>query len=129
MIRGTNTQFKFKLPYKQEELAWATIKFWQPGNTSKLLPITKKLDNCSTSDDPKELCVALTAEETMRFVEKYRGKTQLRAQTLDGTTFGSKEYLITIYPMSDDILDEDPIMPSPNKEGWVILDGGSVATE
>lgn len=49
MIRGTTAQFKFKLPCAKGNLLYATIKFWQPGNTGTLeapLPITKKLINC-----------------------------------------------------------------------------------
>jgi hypothetical protein len=72
MIRGTTAQFKFKLPYTKEELAWATIKFWQSRNTNPLLPITKKLEHCDAPDDSKELCVSLTAEETARFSDKYK---------------------------------------------------------
>jgi hypothetical protein len=28
--------------------------------------------------------------------------------------------------MNDDILEEDPMLPAPNNEGWVILDGEAV---
>ena len=129
MIRGTTAQFKFKLPYTKSELTWATIKFWQPGNTSSLLPITKKLEHCDAPDDSKELCVSLTAEETQRFSEKYKAKVQMRAQhTESGSVFGSRTKLVSVYPMDDKILEEDPMMPAENKEGWVILDGGTVAT-
>lgn len=129
MIRGTTAQFKFKLPYTKDELTWATIKFWQPNNPNELLPITRKLDDCATTDNPMELCVSLTAEETSRFVEKYKAKVQLRAQhAYSGTVFGSRPELVTVYPMSDDILEEDSTMPSVNDEGWIILDGETVAT-
>ena len=133
MIRGTTAQFKFKLPYTKEELAWATIKFWQPGNsgtTEAPLPITKRLDHCEPSDDLQELCVSLTAEETSRFSDKYKAKVQLRAQHLDnGTVFGSRPQLITVYPMLDAIIEEDPTMPGANDEGFVILDGETITTE
>ena len=124
MIRGTTAQFKFKLPYPKEELLWTTIKFWQPNNLSSLLPITKKLEHCEASDNPMELCVSLTAEETMRFSEKYKAKLQLRAQHgASGTVFGNRPQLITVYPMNDEILNEDPTLPAKNEDGWVVLDG------
>lgn len=129
MIRGTIAQFKFKLPYAKNELEWATIQFWQPNNPNALLPITKKLHHCDTSVNPMELCVSLTAEETMRFSEKYKAKVQLRAQhEPSGTVFGSRQQLITVYPMNDDILDEDVPMPSPNEDGFVVLDGGAIVS-
>jgi hypothetical protein len=128
MIRGTNAEFKFKLPYPKSELAWVTIKFWQPNNEHSHLPITKKLVHCQSPDDSTELCVSLTADETMRFSEKYKAKVQLRAQHSDGTVFGSRPQLVAVYPMNDEILEEDPIMSSENKEGWIILDGETIAT-
>ena len=127
MIRGTTAQFKFQLPYAKSELSWVTIKFWQSGNTNPLLPITKKLVHCDSPDDFTELYVSLTAEETMRFSEKYKAKVQLRAQhTESGTVFGSRTQLTTVYPMNDEILDEDPTMPAENDDGWIVLDGKSI---
>ena len=105
MIRGTTAQFKFKLPYTKEELEWATITFWQSSNHS-LLPITKKLEHCSAPNDSNELCVSLTAEETARFSDKYKAMVQLRAQPFGGIVFGSKQQLITVYPMLDDIIED-----------------------
>lgn len=127
MIRGTTAQFKFKLPYTKAELLWVTIKFWQAGNPSSNLPITKKLVHCDALDDSTELSVSLTADETMRFSEKYKAKVQLRAQhTESGTVFGTRPQLITVYPMHDDILEEDSMMPAQNDEGWIVLDGESI---
>lgn len=127
MIRGTTAQFKFKLPYPKNELQWATMKFWQPGNTHESLPITKKLEHCDSPDDSTELCVSLTADETMRFSEKRKAKVQLRAQHVEsGTVFGSRPQLFTVYPMNDEILEEDPTLPAENEEGWIILDGETV---
>ena len=126
MIRGTTAQFKFKLPYKKEELIWVTIQFWQSDNPSTYLPITKRLEHCDSPNDPTELCVSLTAEETQRFSEKYKTTVQLRAQHQGGTVFGSRPQLITVYPMPDEILDEDPTMPAVNDDGWIILDGETI---
>ena len=126
MIQGTTALFKFKLPYTKEELMWVTIEFWQPGNGNSLLPVTKRLDHCNTSNNPKELCVSLTSEETNRFLEKYKARVQLRGQCVDGTIFGSREQLITVYPMRDGIIEGDPTLPSANDEGLIILDGKAI---
>lgn len=128
MIRGTTAQFKFKLPYPKSELMWVTIKFWQQGNTNPYLPIVKKLEHCDSSDDSTELYVSLTVDETMRFSEKYKGKVQLRGQHIDdGTIFGNKiPKMFTVYQMHDGNLDEDPIMPTPNEEGFIVLDGEAI---
>jgi hypothetical protein len=129
MIRGTTAQFKFKLPYPKDELYWATIKFWQPNNQSDLLPITKRLIHCDSSDNSNELHVSLTAEETSRFSEKYKMKVQLRAQHLtNGTVFGSRVESVTVYPMSDSILGDDSTLPAANDDGWVVLDGEEITT-
>ena len=128
MIRGTTAQFKFKLPYPKEELLWATIKFWQNDNTNPYLPITKKLEHCDSPDDSNELYVSLTPDETIRFSEKRKAKVQMRAQhASSGAIFGNHVQLITVYPMNDDILDEDPTMPAENEDGWIILDGETIA--
>ena len=127
MIRGTTAQFKFKLPYKKEELIWLTIKFWQPNNPNKYLPVTKRLANCEMPDGSTELYVSLLPTETMLFSEKYKARVQLRANALDGTVFGSRVELFTVYPANDEILDEDPAIPAQNKAGFVTLDGDSVS--
>lgn len=129
MIRGTTAQFKFKLPYKKSELDWATIKFWQPGNAGTLeapLPITKRLIHCSAPENSNELYISLSAEETLRFSDKFKAKAQLRAQANDGTTFASHQQTIAVYPINDEIVKDDPLMPGANEDGWVILDGESI---
>ena len=126
MIRGTTAQFRFKIPYKKEELLWATMKFWQPGNNGTpmaQLPITKKLEHCSETDDSYELCINLTANETLRFSDKLKARVQLRAQTIDGATFASRETLVSVYPINDDIVTDDPEFPGPDNMGLIILDG------
>ena len=130
MIRGTTAQFKFKLPYSLSQLEWVNIKFWQPNNPHSLLPITKTKTHCSEAAT-NEVCVSLTSEETARFSDKYKAKVQLRAQpdvNLGGPVFGSKEQIITVYPMRDDIIDGDIAVETPNTtaEGWIILDGGEI---
>ena len=125
MIRGIAAQFKFKLPYSYDEIDNITIKFWQPGNLSNSLPIFKHKDNCEERID-KEIYVSLRASETALFSDKYKAKMQLRARLIDGEPFGSKERLITVYPMPDDMIDVPIIPESPTEEGWIILDGGRI---
>lgn len=130
MIKGTTAPFTFRLPYKKSEIALATIKFWQDGYEGNKdygsLPIYKKLEDCFESDDPNELCVILDVNETMRFSDKFKAKTLLRAQATDGIVFASQEELITVYPMDDDMI-EAPPMPPEDEEGWIVLDGETIA--
>lgn len=132
MIRGTTAQFKFRLPYDVKELDIVKITFWQPGNsgpsTSRPLPIVKLLSQCSFSNFPNELSVFLNKEETMRFSDNKRAYVQLRATTIDGSAFASKQEIIAVYPVYDDsILDENlEPTPSPDENGIVILDGSPV---
>lgn len=127
MIRGTTAQFKFKLPYSYDELTDITIRFWQQGNMSDSLPIFKHKSNCEERVE-NEIYVSLRPSETALFSDKYKAKVQLRAQPNIGAPFGSKEYLITVYPMPDDIIIDDPTIDpdAPTEEGWIILDGDTV---
>lgn len=131
MVRGTTAQFKFNLPYPQNELRWVTIKFWQSNNPSDYLPITVKFASDElVNSDSKELYVSLRGDETAKFSDKYKAKVQLRAQHSEsGTVFGSRPQLFTVYPMLDEILEEDPLMPAENAEGWVVLDGEMIGEE
>ena len=104
---------------------WATIKFWQPNNVGTL--ITKRLIDCSATENPNELCVSLTERETLRFSDKLKARVQIRAEAKDSTIFASRETLITVYPIHDDIIIDDPNLPdNPNDEGFIILDGMSI---
>lgn len=78
--------------------------------------------------DALEFIIQLTAEETKRFVDRYKAKMQLRAQHISGTSFGTKPQLITVYPMPDDLIIDDestPIIP-PATDEFIIIDGGSI---
>lgn len=78
-------------------------------------------------NNSNELHVTLTAEETMRFSDKHKAKMQLRGQLAsNGRVFGCKPRLITVYPISDDLLGDD-ITASETDDGWVVLDGQSVS--
>lgn len=128
MIRGTTAQFKFKIPCEYNDLEWVAIKFWQdgnPGTDGALLPIIKREGQCLVSA-PGELCVSLTAHETMRFSDKSKAKVQLTARMWDGTQFASHEQLLTIYP-NDIITPPDIDLPDITDDGWSILDGGPIA--
>ena len=130
MVRGTTAQFQFKLPYNYSDLALAKIIFWQPGNDGpseeRPLPIIKVLQQCSTSGNPDEIFVTLSEEETLRFSEKTKAYVQLQAKCIDGNTFASKKKIITVYPVYDDVILGDEVLPTPTNDGWVILDGLTV---
>lgn len=128
MIRGTTAQFKFQLPYSVSECPSIDVYFWQPNNPNTLLPIKKTKADRVLSMDALEFIIQLTAEETKRFVDRYKAKMQLRAQHISGTSFGTKPQLITVYPMPDDLIIDDestPIIP-PATDEFIIIDGGSI---
>ena len=131
MIRGTTAQFKFKLPYNIGDLDVVKITFWQNGysgpDKSRPLPIVKILEQCSQSDID-ELTVILNKEETLRFIDDRKAYVQFRGKTIDGTAFASKQEIITVYPVHDDSILEDDIIPTPNPEadGIIILDGSTI---
>ena len=131
MIRGTNAQFKFKLPYNYSELSVVKIVFWQDDNDgpslSRPLPIVKVLSQCVQCDSPKEISVTLNQEETLRFVDDRKAYVQLRGSTIDGINFGNRKTQITVYPVYDDSILDDEILPTPDYDGWVVLDGSTIA--
>lgn len=130
MIRGTNAQFKFQLPYNYSELEKVKITFWQNDNDGpsldRPLPIIKVLAQCSQTALPNEISVTLNQEETLRFVDDIKAYVQLRAMTIDGIPIASKESQITVYPIYDDSILGDEILPTPEPSGWVILDGDTI---
>jgi hypothetical protein len=130
MIRGTNAQFIFKLPYNFNQLGSAKVMFWQNDNDgpsmSRPLPIIKILPQCSQSKEPNELCVTLNQEETLRFVETRKAYVQLRAVTVDGIPIASKQKTITVEPAYDDSVFDDDIIPTPEYDGYIYLDGQTI---
>lgn len=127
MIRGTTAQFKFKLPYSYDNLSNITIKFWQPGNPSNSLPILKYKSHC-VEQAKNEIYVSLRPSETALFSDKYKAKLQLIAQPYIGAPFGSKECLVNVYPMPNDIILDDPtIDPGPPIDDEPFpIDGGEI---
>ena len=78
-------------------------------------------------NNSKELYVTLTAEETMRFSDRHKAKMQLRGQlAATGMVFGCKPRLITVYPINDELLGDDIIVPTADNN-WIVLDGESIA--
>ena len=132
MIRGTVQPFKFTLPCKNTELEWVKIYFSQSNNPTQTLPIIKNINDCgprNTSDQldgTNTLWVSLTAYDTAQFSDKYKAKMQFLAKPVDGVVFGIEPYLITVYPMPDDIIVTDPTTPSTNIENWIVLDGAQI---
>jgi hypothetical protein len=131
MIRGTTAQFKFKLPCQKSALEWVTVEFWQDGNDGTEeapLPITKTLSHCPLPLDSTELCISLTANETMRFSDRIKAKLQLVAKKWDGTRFASHQQSIAVYPIRDDIITPPSSLPDDevNEDGWISLNGGHI---
>lgn len=130
MIRGTNAQFIFRLPYNFDQLESARITFWQPENdgpaANRPLPIIKILQQCSQSSKANELCVILNQEETLRFKDDRKAYVQLRASTLDGIPIASKQRMITVEPSYGDSILDGAIEPTPEFDGYIYLDGKSI---
>ena len=131
MIRGTNQDFKFKMPYEYKDVPLITVTFWQKGNDgpeeSRPLPIIKYHDDCEPSkDNNKEITVTLLPEETARFVDDRKAYVQLTGTTTSGIRFGnSPPREITVYPIHNDAVLGDVVPPSENN-GLIILDGGDI---
>ena len=132
MIRGTTAPFTFKLPYPKSQIDWIVVQFWQDDNSFS--PIRKEfeaswLENDTTSGE-YELYVTLTAADTKKFSDKKKAKVQLAARLKDDygkIRFGSREQLITVYPIQDDLAIDDPKDDAPTTEdGWTILDAGDI---
>jgi hypothetical protein len=132
MIRGTNTQFNFILPCAVADIATAQITFWQDGYfgpaSDRPLPIVKVLGQCDLTDNPRELCITLNQEETLRFSEDRKAYVQLKAVTSGDATvaYASKKRVITVYPVYDDNILDDDIIPTPDFDGLIILNGGFI---
>lgn len=134
MIRGTTAQFKFKLPYNENEIDTIQITFWQVGNdgmgASRPLPIIKVKQQCSFPGGRNECLISLNKEETLRFKDDRKAYVQLQARTIDGTAFACKQETITVYPVYDESYEEtNPVpTPSPDMGGAIILDGSTIDT-
>lgn len=128
MIRGTTAQFRFKLPCNVDELDIARIFFGQSGNNgpskSRPLPIIKRLNQCQCGE--RELTVVLNKEETLRFSDKFKAYTQIRYRTKAGLDFACKKKFFVVYPVEDDSVLDGDIIPTPEPEDIIILDGSII---
>lgn len=131
MIRGTAQPFKFKIPCNFSELSSVVITFSQENyngpNETRPLPIVKVLSQCRQGSSSKELLVVLNKEETLRFTDKRKAYVQIMGEVIDGLPFGNKPETITVYPVLDDsVLDDDIIpTPSPDDNGNIVFLNGS----
>lgn len=132
MIRGTTQPFKITLPCKNTDLEYITIFFSQPNNPNKNLPRIKELKDCGPRnnddklDGTNDLSVSLNAWETAQFSDRYKAKMQLRAKPIGGVEFAMPEYLITVYPMSDDLINQNPLIPAETSDGLIVFDGNNI---
>ena len=134
MIRGTAQSFKFKLPCDFGQLSKVVIMFWQENyygpDTTRPLPIIKVLGQCRPGNSSRELLVTLNKEETLRFTDKRKAYVQINAEAIDELPFGNKPEIITVYPIYDDSVLGDNIIPTPSPDedddGIVILDGSTI---
>lgn len=129
MIRGTNAQFRFEIPYDFDDVEYINIHFWQDGNSgpseNRPLPIIKTKSDCTWLESDKQIVVRLAPEETARFMDDRKAITQYSGTTFSGVRFANKQYLITVYPLHDNA-DIGDIIPPPNMPEGFILDAGVV---
>lgn len=136
MIRGTTAQFKFKIPYDFNSLSVVKITFWQKNyngpDETRPLPIIKVLSQCSQGSSSKELLVSLNKEETLRFTDTRKAYVQIIAEVVGGISFGNSPETITVYPVHNDAILDDNIIPTPtpgeDDDGVTILDGSTIVT-
>jgi hypothetical protein len=130
MTRGGSTEFRFKLPHNFSDLAVVKITFWQEGyyglSESRPLPIVKTREQCRVGSSLNELSVTLNQEETLRFTDRKKGKVQLYAKTIAGQPIMDKERLFTVYPVYDDSIIDDNMVPTPSPEEWLYFDGQDI---
>ena len=130
MVRGTTTQFRFKFPRKVNELISARIEFWQDGycgiSEDRPLPIVKNLNQCSRLDSGCHLSITLSQEETFRFSDDRKAYVQVHALAVDGLTYSHKKREITVYSQHNDDILGDVVIPTPDEDGIVVLDGGVI---
>lgn len=136
MIRGAEQAFKFTTSFNFDEICNIVAVFSQPhntGTTSAPMPIKKYYSRGDINEgfsqvdgDPKSFVSMLSAEETMRFSEKYKGNVQVTVycDVLNRTDKSKIEYF-TVYPtMSDEIFSD---IPSGNTDGLMReLDAGRI---
>ena len=112
MIRGTNQQFKFDMPYNYEQITDISIAFWQDNNQGTedyALPIVKTLNDCTSNPLGTILYVTLNSKETLAFLADRKAFVQMRATTADGVVFGSHIKPFTVYPINEELLPDEEV--------------------
>ena len=133
MIRGTAQPFRFKIPCNFNQLTEVTITFWQDNyygiDKTRSLPIIKVLSQCKPGSTQKELIVVLNKEETLRFTDKRKAYVQILADYVGGLPFGNKPEIITVYPVRDEAILNQPapdLGTDDDGDGVVALDGSII---
>ena len=99
LIRGAYEQYKFKIPYKFNELAKVEITFKQKKHDGTILVIVKNKKDCAVKHEKSNIVYTkLTQEETLRFASDAKVLMQWRALTNNGVAFSSPVKKITVYP-------------------------------
>ena len=126
MIKGTNAEFGFNIPYPYSELSDIKILFWQPENKGpspdRSLPITKSFLQCFSRSE-KQFSTILDCEETDRFSDKRKAYVEMRATTKSGISFGSKPRAITVYTSNIGF------SPTQALEEYITFDGADISSE
>jgi hypothetical protein len=76
--------------------------------------------------DDYTLSVRLGQQETMTFSDKYKAYVQLRAKSTDDLVFASNQELIPVYPVFRDVPLGDVVLPNPEDDGYIILNGEDI---
>lgn len=130
MIQGSTTEFKFYVPCDFSEIESIKITFWQDDysgpSEARPLPIVKIKEQCETPNSPKEICCVLNQEETLRFCTDRKAYVQFRATTYDGVSYATKAQKITVYPVYGGSIIDEGIIPTPEYDGLIVLDGLSI---
>lgn len=112
MIRGTNQQFKFSIPYNFDDLTDVKIAFWQEENSGTedyALPIIKTKNDCTANAFGTVMYVTLNSKESLAFVVDRKAFVQMRATTVDGFTFGCRKKPFTVYPINEELLPDEEV--------------------
>ena len=130
MIRGSNAEIRFGVPYHGDFVSDVYVILSQDGNSgpskSRSLPITKRKWVC-LQKEPCVVSVLLAPEETARFRDDRKANAQLFALIKEGEKtlrYASLPQLIPVYPMNGNTVYTDKDATLPDEEELIILDGG-----
>ena len=134
MIRGTATQFTFKLPKEIliDDITSIEVRVWQKGyngTPTAKLPIVKSYTNENWNSSLQEehtLVVVLSSEETARLTDKLKGYIQCKVVVGAATPYATLQQRFTVYPMYEDLVGGEIGDTTISSEGWIILDGQTI---